>query len=177
MRTCPSTSSDCAQRSVSIWIVVVCFHILFMFLIHVISSSYLLYCVSKCFVACTCGLHMISVMCVSWFWYLLLHDLLKVFHSTLINETAFVLSGIGWDRRWVAVFIGKTLCMILFYYIYVTCIFIPCIIMLLFHITNIWISQFAILVAYIFQKFWTCYLHVIHSTIQDMTHSYSSSHI
>ena len=37
MRTCPSTSHDCTHRSVSILIVVVSFHILFMFLIHVIS--------------------------------------------------------------------------------------------------------------------------------------------
>ena len=50
--------------------------------------------------------------------------------------------------------------------------FIPWIIMLLFYITNISISQFAILLADILQKCCICYLHVIHSTIQDITHSY-----
>ena len=50
MRTCSNTGSDCAQSSVSIRIVVLCFHILFIFLCHFISIRYFLYCVTKCFI-------------------------------------------------------------------------------------------------------------------------------
>ena len=49
MRTCPPSSDDGKQRSVSIFIVVVSFpNIIYVFhLCHI--YSYLLYCVSKCF--------------------------------------------------------------------------------------------------------------------------------